>query len=80
MFRQEEDLVTGSYVGWRNAAIVGSGLVAFLSDLERFRQVVVEVGEVGSELPSVEGGYIEFGVDVKGRVVTLIGKERGYAS
>ncbi len=34
VFRQEEDLVTGNNVGWRNVAIVGRALVAILSNPE----------------------------------------------
>ena len=50
VLRQEEDLVAGSDVRGRKAAIVGGALIALLSDLER-------VGKVGMELVEVSGEF-----------------------
>ena len=79
VLRQEEDLVARDDVGWRGAAIVGRPLVAFLGNLERFSQVLVELVEVCSELSSAEGGYVALGMDVEGWVIALVGEEGGHA-
>ena len=48
----------------------------FLSELERFCQMVMEFVKVSSELVSTSGGNIALRVNVKDWVIALVGKER----
>ena len=57
-------------------SVVRGYLVALLSKLERFCQMVMEFVKVSSELTSVSGGDITLGVNVEDRVIALVGKER----
>jgi hypothetical protein len=58
---------------------IGSGLIAFLSNLEGIRKVNMELLKVGRELSSAKGCDIMFGVNVESGVITLIGEEGRYA-
>ena len=60
----------------RNASVVRGYLVALLSELERFCQMVMEFVKVSSELVSTSGGNIALRVNVKDWVIALVGKER----
>ena len=56
--------------------VVRGYLVALLSELERFCQMVMEFIKVSSELASVSRGNIVLGVNVKDWVIALVGEER----
>ena len=58
-------------------SFIRSGLVALLSKLEGFCQVVMEFINVSSKLMSVEQSNIVLRMDVKCWVVSLVGKEGG---
>ena len=57
-------------------SVVRGYLVAPLSKLERFCQMVVEFIKVSSELTSKSGGNIALRVNVEDWVITLVGEER----
>ena len=59
---------------------VGSGLIALLSKLEGFWQVVMEFVNVSSELMSAEQSNIALRMDVECWVVSLVGEEGGNTS
>ena len=57
-------------------SVVRGYLVALLSELERFCQMVMEFVKVSSELASASGGNIALGVNVEDWVIALVGEER----
>ena len=59
-----------------NASVVRGYLVALLSELERFCQMVMEFIKVSSELVSASGGDIALRVNVEDWVIALVGEER----
>ena len=57
-------------------SVVRGYLVALLSELERFCQMVMEFVKVSSKLVSASGGDIALGVNVEDWVIALVGEER----
>ena len=56
--------------------VVRGYLVALLSELERFCQMVMEFVKVSSELVSTSRGDIALGINVEDWVIALVGEER----